>query len=195
MKNPLFDQNEKIKAEADIILSEKNLLGLLQKYGTPHVHGSYKLDLMTWRDLDIHLVSETITKQEFFTLGQEICVALNPTVMNFKDWRLMGDANNPDGYYWGVILGNERKGDWKIDLAAVPLAEHLKTEAVSRDIENRLTEENRAIILEIKNACWTDPMYRKKYGSMHIYRSVLDSGVVDLAGLKKYLENKAEPAI
>ena len=36
---------------------ESGLLTVLARYGEPHLIGSYSLRLMTWRDLDIHVVA------------------------------------------------------------------------------------------------------------------------------------------
>jgi hypothetical protein len=60
MSASLLQLNEEIKNEADVILHEKGLLALLRSFGRPHVSGSYALDLMTWRDLDIYLVVEEL---------------------------------------------------------------------------------------------------------------------------------------
>ena len=47
-------------SEASTILYDYNLLEILEKYGTPNINGSYSLQLMTWRDLDIHLENDEI---------------------------------------------------------------------------------------------------------------------------------------
>jgi hypothetical protein len=52
--NDLLNLNTLIKQEADKILFDEGLLSILRSFGTPHISGSYSLDLMTWRDLDIY---------------------------------------------------------------------------------------------------------------------------------------------
>ena len=69
MDNSLLVQNDLIKKEADEILTGKRLLSILNLFGTPHISGSYALNLMTWRDLDIYLEVENISKSDFFILG------------------------------------------------------------------------------------------------------------------------------
>ena len=66
--------NDSIRSEADRILSS-GLSATLAKYGSVHVVGSYALQLMTWRDLDIHLVQDEADLQTFFTLGGEIAAS------------------------------------------------------------------------------------------------------------------------
>ena len=58
MDDGVLQLNEELKTEADELLYKKGVFDLLQKYGTPHVTGSYFLNLMTWRDLDIYLETE-----------------------------------------------------------------------------------------------------------------------------------------
>ena len=57
-----------IRAEADKLLSS-GLRETLESYGKVHVVGSYRMRLMAWRDLDIHLVREAVDKTAFFALG------------------------------------------------------------------------------------------------------------------------------
>jgi len=190
MYQGLIEQNNKIKAEADLILNDKGLLELLKKYGTPVVHGSYKHNLMTWRDLDIRLVSDDITKERFFELGVGLCKMFDPAAMHFKDWNQKNGAFSVEGYYWGVILGDERNGAWKIDIAAVTSAEQKRTAQIAEEMMSKLTDETREIIMEIKSVCWQDPQYRKKYGSWDIYTAVLDEGIKDLESFQEYLRNK-----
>jgi hypothetical protein len=59
----LLEQNRKIRQEADKLQHENKLLEILSQFGRPHISGSYELDLMTWRDLDIYLQSEGIDEK------------------------------------------------------------------------------------------------------------------------------------
>ena len=69
MNDTYFILNENIKKEANEILNEKGLFSILAAYGKVNISGSYSLDLMTWKDLDIYLEAENITKKKFFKLG------------------------------------------------------------------------------------------------------------------------------
>ena len=109
--------DDAIRTEADRLL-ESGLRALLADYGDVHVVGSYALDLMTWRDLDIHLVRERLDVPAFFTLGGEIAALLQPHRMHFRDESCVATPGLPKGLYWGIYLGNERAGAWKIDVWA-----------------------------------------------------------------------------
>ena len=48
----------RLKAEAESVIEELGLLGLLRGYGRAGVVGSVALDLIVKRDIDIHLLVE-----------------------------------------------------------------------------------------------------------------------------------------
>jgi hypothetical protein len=52
--------------------------------------GSYVLGLMTWRDLDIHVVREDLDVRTFFDLGGEIAGLMKPHRMHFRDESTVG---------------------------------------------------------------------------------------------------------
>jgi hypothetical protein len=190
MTSAPHDLNKSIKQEAGTILNEAGLLAILNEFGTVHISGSYALDLMTWRDLDIYVETEKITLADFFLLGGDIAGALQPAKMNFRNERIAATPGLPSGLYWGVYLGDERKGAWKIDIWAVGGNECKRLLDHCAAIKRKLTPESAQQILAIKSQCWQDPSYRKSYSSGDIYRAVLENGVKDIEQLKKYLRTK-----
>jgi len=172
-------QSEDILREADRLL-ESGLLALLARYGEPHVIGSYSLHLMTWRDLDIHLVRDEVDLQAFFALGGELAELLKPHRMHFRDETLVGTAGLPKGLYWGIYLGDEKAGAWKIDVWAMDREDFESVRRFNDGIASRLTDETRAAILAVKSACWRHPQYRRGFTSADVYAAVLDRGVRDV---------------
>ena len=186
MSNSLLQLNEAIKKEADTMLHEKGLLALLRSFGTPHVSGSYALDLMTWRDLDIYLEVEELNESRFFSLGGQLASLLMPVKMSFRNETIAKTPGLPEGLYWGIYLGNERKGAWKIDIWAVLTAECKRLLDYCAAIQGKLNEQKATQILAIKSRCWQDPEYRRSYSSMDIYTAVLDEGIRDMEGFERY---------
>lgn len=173
--------NDEIRAEADRILGS-GLRRLLAEYGEVHVVGSYALQLMTWRDLDIHLVQEDSGIEVFFRLGGHIAALLHPHRMHFRDESLVRTPDLPQGLYWGVHLGDERRGAWKIDIWQTNRPGFESVRRFSEDIASRLNAHNRQTILAIKEACWVHPEYRRGFTSADVYAAVLDRGVRDVRG-------------
>jgi len=188
MNNSLLDMNLLIKKEADDILYKKGLIDILKSFGTPHIHGSYALDLMTWRDLDIYLHTDTFKEADFFLLGSKLCTLLQPIKMSFRNELIANTPGLPVGLYWGVYLGNERAGSWKIDIWAVDNSEFQKLVRYNTEIRERLTHSAVLSILEIKSQCWKDPEYRRSYNSADIYQAVLEKKITNIDDFKKHFE-------
>jgi hypothetical protein len=168
-------ENE-LHAEADRLLSG-GLQDMLDTFGDVHIVGSYALGLMTWRDLDIHVVREPLERGAFFDLGRRIADHLQPHRMHFRDETIEATPGLPRGLYWGVYLGNEREGAWKIDIWATSSANFEPTRRFCDAIAKRLTPETRESILQIKAACWQHPEYRRGFSSADIYEAVFEHGV------------------
>ncbi|HEX6995383.1 MAG TPA: hypothetical protein VF339_14690 [Gammaproteobacteria bacterium] len=179
-----------LRAEADRLMAS-GLLDVLTSYGSVHVVGSYMMRLMAWRDLDIHLVPDTMDRRTFFTLGGRIASLLSAKRMHYRDEVGGGESRLPDGLYWGVYLGDERKGAWKIDIWATRPEGLDRVRRYCEAIVERLTESRRVTILTIKSDCWAHPEYRRSFSSEDIYTAVLDHGVEDVGEFWRYLEKRA----
>jgi hypothetical protein len=175
-----------LRAEADQLLGG-GLYDTLASYGTVHVVGSYALELMVWRDLDIHLVPEELDREAFFELGGRIAEILTPHRMQFRDERDVRTDGLPAGFYWGVYLGDERAGAWKLDLWATDERGLNRVQTYCHSIRQRLSPQARDRILKIKGECWQQPGYRKRFGSADVYEAVLEHGVEDVAGFQHFL--------
>ena len=173
--------SREIRSEADEIL-QSGLLTILRRHGDVYIVGSYTLGLMTWRDLDLHVVREHLDVAAFFDLGRETATLLKPHRMHFRDESTVGTPGLPPGYYWGVYLGDERSGAWKIDIWQTNRQAFEAVRRFGADLSARLNDENRAVILAIKAACWRHPQYRRGFTSADVYAAVLDRGVRDVPG-------------
>jgi len=169
---------EDLRKEADALLAS-GLANILAAHGEVHVIGSYALNLMTWRDLDVHIVGDTANVAGFFALGSRLEALLQPPRMHFRNEVIAGTPNLPRGLYWGVYLGNERAGAWKIDIWLTDAAGFEPVRQFGDDLSARLTDETRRAILAIKQAAWRHPEYRRGFSSSDIYRAVLDRGLRD----------------
>lgn len=157
MTDPLLEQDAALHAEAEGVLDGTGLKELLSRAGTVHLAGSYALRLMTWRDLDVYLEAPAITVPDFFALGRQVAALLDPYKMSFINNRSRLDATCPPGLYWGIRLGDVRRGAWKIDLWAMDSAA-CRSALDHRDrLAARLTPESRRAILALKAQLWHHP--------------------------------------
>lgn len=65
--------------QANHILHDCGLLNELNRYGTPHIIGSYKMDLIAWNDLDIDVENDSMSLDQLYQLTKFILDNFNPT--------------------------------------------------------------------------------------------------------------------
>lgn len=179
--------DRELHAEADALL-DGGVRGILSEYGRPMLRGSYVLDLMTWRDLDIHLIAPGLSLPGFLELGTRIGGHLSAKKLNFRDHRGSTSPDFASGLYWGIYLGDERAGAWKLDLWSFDSLDEDPAELRDAALAARLRPELRDAILTIKSAVWQDPGYRRSFSSKDIYAAVLDAGVRTPGNFRSYLQ-------
>jgi hypothetical protein len=190
MKDKIHDVSTSLRTEADITLYDRGLLKILQKYGLPYVSGSYALDLMTWRDLDIYLEAEGLSVERFFELGSRLANRLAPPRMHFRNERIAQTQGLPHGLYWGVYFDLSDRQSWKVDIWCVEREECHRLLSHVGSLLEKLTPDNRQVILAIKSECWNHPEYRRGFSSNDIYTAVLDDHVSTLEQFREYLKAK-----
>jgi hypothetical protein len=172
--------NSKDIRTGDILRS--GLQTILDKHGEVHIVGSYAVGLMTWRDLDIHVVRQDRDVRAFFHLGGEIACFLKPHRMHFRDESTVCTPGLPRGFYWvstwvtNVAEPGRSTSGRRIDRRSTWVRRF------GEDLSARLNDTNRAVILEIKAACWQHSRYRRGFTSADVCTAVLDRGVRDVPG-------------
>ena len=181
-----FNCDDELHAAADQLLAG-GLREILSDYGEINIVGSYALRLMVWRDLDIHLLRVGFDRKSVFEVGARIADLLNPQRMHYRDQTINSTEGLPTGFYWGVYLGDERDGAWKIDIWMTRPESFQAIREYGERIKSQLSVATRQTILEIKDACWRHPQYRKGFSSRDIYTAVLDHGITSIEGFWSFL--------
>ena len=187
MKTALRSLSAELRGEADRVIYGKGLLAMLEEYGEPHVSGSYALDLMVWRDLDVYLAADLMSEARFFELGGRLAETLAVSRMHFRNERLAQTAGLPRGLYWGVYFDLMEDIHWKLDIWCVPRDECRRLLTHCQEIQGALTDGSRDAILAIKSACWQHPEYRSGFSSQDIYKAVIVDGIETVDEFRKHL--------
>jgi len=190
MNQQLQNISATIKNEAAEILFKEGLLEILKSFGTPHLSGSYELELMTWKDLDIYLEVDDVDEKNCFDLGSKICTHFHPVKMSFRNEFIGKTEGLPQGLYWGVYLKNQQDAEWKIDIWIVAPSECKRMLEFVSQIKNQLTPESVTHILEIKSKCSMNPLYRRSFTSSDIYSAVLDNKVTSYNEFMDFIHKK-----
>ena len=176
-------ENAELKREAETLIQGCGLPGLLAAYPAWFIGGSYSYDLMCWRDLDIYVLEPERDLKRCFEVAYELSFRLGAKKSRFTN----NTGGEPDGFYWGIKLGDERQGAWKLDVWFLSPTSYEQHASYSAKMNEKLTSESRAIILAIKEAYWRRPEYRDTVTSDQIYRAVLESGAQDLSDFERSL--------
>jgi hypothetical protein len=177
-----------LHAEATGIL-DGGLRSLLEGFGRPVPQGSYALDLMVWRDLDLYLIPphDTLDVDRFFALGGMLAQRLQPHRMHFRDETRRQSPGLPAGMYWGVYLPDTTAPGWKIDPWAITAQQCSRLVKYQAWVTERLTPESRKLILDLKTSVHRHPKYRRGFGAKEVYDAVLSSKVRTLDEFSNYL--------
>jgi hypothetical protein len=165
--------NEQLQAEANLLVEKCGLPKLLVNYPSWFIGGSYNYGLMCWRDLDVYVLDPQHDLRRCFEIAYEVTQRLSAKKSRFTD----NAGAEPNGFYWGIKLGDERQGAWKLDLWFLDNDGYERHSKYCEDLRVRLTPESRAAILELKEAYWRKCEYRNTITSDQIYRAVLDHNV------------------
>jgi len=179
-----------IKAEADALLYDRGLLQVLGEYGKSVITGSYALNLMTWRDLDIYLANDEMTERRFFDLGGEIAWRLKPHRMHYGNTRIEEVPGLPSGLYWGIYTASGLPDVWKIDLWWTESARIRSSQQELDQLKCAIDEDKRRKILVIKDRVCKSPEHRRTIFSVDVYRAVIEDSVDSIGGFSEWLRAK-----
>jgi hypothetical protein len=179
--------NAELKKEADTLIEKHRLPELFAVYSAWFIGGSYSYDLMCWRDLDIYILNPDFDLKRCFEIGFELTHRLGAKKSRFTN----NVGGEPNGLYWGIKLGDERRGAWKLDVWFQDQKGYNEHADYSARMRERLTAETRSIILAIKEAYWQQPSYRDTVTSEMIYRAVLDNGIASIDDFERFLKESA----
>lgn len=175
----LRSEQARLRTQADKMLAETKIMDVFAKYGhLSPIEGSYLYELMMYPDLDIGLIADDVTKQDFANLLKDL--AAHPFVrglstadtINFN----LAKRPMPKGYWIGVDIPfeNDRWGidcwlqqpDWGTD----------QTDDYADRLAN-LDQAAKDAVLAIKYELIRNGTYGKQYLSNNVYDAVLEHGV------------------
>ena len=182
-----LQKQQKLHTTADKILQELDLINFLKKYGKVNIVGSYALNLMTWEDIDIVVISQTseISYKDFLDTVIYLFPKENIYSLDIQDFRKSIYPERPQGIYCGIKYLMKPDIFWKIDIWFF-LSENKAVENVEK-IKSKLNDQNRRIILEIKNTMREEFPHGKKISGIDVYNAVLENKVTNLEEFKHYL--------
>lgn len=183
------ERNENLKRETNQFY-DPLLKSILSPYGKIIITGSYELDVMAWRDLDLLLDVEKIKQSDIYAISNQIFQVYNPTWFETKD-TFFDESGCPKGYFIGFESKIMDNNLWNVDIWFTN-REHIEKHLKYIDhLKEKLTLENRKLIVMLKKILIQQGDYGIKIFSVDIYQSVLEDHVSTLGEFKKWvLKNK-----
>ncbi len=180
-----------LREEASNLLYQEGMLSMLETHGTTRVIGSYALDTMTWRDIDISMqLPEEQDVSLYFAIGKEIATKFQVTKMSYSNHFIRDFAGFDHGLYWGIRI-NYAGREWKIDLWGYGESDYQMHMSEFDTLHSQIIHADRNAILRIKHAISQRPDYRGDvYNSMAVYRAVLTDKVSTLEEFNRWIERK-----
>jgi hypothetical protein len=190
--NNLIQDQERLQKQALGVIQKLNLENILSKYGEFELMGSIKYGLMTWRDIDANLIMEKDPgNDEFWEITKQLFASLHVKLLTVVDNRQQIEKDRPKSMYVGIKYKDKNDEIWKIDLRLIA-RNQITPDKIASLISEKITEETRKIILEIKSQVHDNPKYHKVFSSVDIYKAVLLEDVDNLVNFKKYLINQGK---
>lgn len=175
----LHGEQARLQAQADKMMTDTKIMDVFAKHGhLSPIGGSYLYGLMMYPDLDIGLLADSVTRQDFANLLRDLVA--HPSVrgvstadtINFN----LSKRPMPKGYWVGVDIPFENDR-WGIDcwLQQPNWGSDQKEDYASSLIG--LDQETKDAVLAIKYELIRNGTYGKLYQSSDVYGAVLNRGV------------------
>ena len=191
----LAAQASRLRDEAAELLEGDGLLAIVRSGGPAAVIGSYALDLMTWRDIDIYAkLPDERDVGTFFRIGAAISNRFETIRASYSNMFLRTDQDFGSGLYWGVRL-LYRSHTWKLDLWGYGEREYAEKMSAFERLRRSMDGADRLAVLRVKDAVCQWKQYRRDVYSVHIYEAVTRGGVTTEGGFRDWLRTHVPEAL
>lgn len=179
----LWQRQIQLQAEADAVVQDLELEGLLASLGEPFRVGSSAMGLMVRRDIDITVVCKKLdadTFSGFAAIGARLMQHAMVSTVRFRNdcgkWNIEPEKY-PDGLYLGLTASISEGTVWNLDIWAVDDPARQPDLAHLQSLLPRLNAENRETILQIKHVLATRPKDAASVSSTLVYEAVMDQKI------------------
>ena len=172
----MLSANNEIKRVCDRILYEFGLFDELKKIGTPHIVGSYIMDMMVGNDLDIDVENDRMSLEKLYDLTAFVIKTFKPTWYEAKQ-----EVNNGNTAWFHGFEFQIEGELFNVDIWFFNRDTIENAEAYCRRLASQATGEQRNTIIKFKRELINRGLYRfDRYTSMHVYEAVLEKHITDI---------------
>lgn len=177
----LITQSQNTKVEANEILKKLGLTQKLQNFGKVEIIGSYKLDLMWQKDIDIYIKNPIApNKYDLIGLMQNLFSEDQFFYFKIEDNTTQVKPELPKGVGMFIKLYS----GWKFDLWFMSEEEASEIESITLDLFKKYNPEMKETILQYKKTSVEQGVYNKKFTSYDLYKAIIED---EIESIEKYL--------
>lgn len=181
----LLKSAQQLQKEAFDVLNELKIFSKLTKIGNPKLIGSVKNGLMVWRDIDLEVYVRKYNLNSCLNLINELVSYKNIIAFGLYDFTASKISKSGFmGIYMYFLFKDKMDYEWKIDIWLLDFIP--KPRSFEKFIDNA-TDEQKRVILSIKEKMHRTPLYKKYVISIDIYKAVLEGGVKNFNDFKSYM--------
>jgi hypothetical protein len=169
-----------LQGEARDILAELDLSSRFADVGPVLVTGSFVSGLMAWRDLDIMVLSgPDFSPRDVLRVVARVVEMPGVVSFEYRDERGVRSPTGQlrDERYHLPIMWRRGDVDWRIDLTLWLRDLHQNVTDWHERLRERITVEQRAAVLRIKDVWHRLPSYPDQISGMEICLAVIEDGV------------------
>jgi hypothetical protein len=193
----LLERQDALQAEAECLVGQLALPGMLERAGRVERLGSSVSGLMVWRDLDFGVSCGHLSPERAWKTIAPLAGHPRTTRLEYRNeiGRLAPPELRGCGRYYFVVRHETDAGEeWKIDVSLWSPESPPGPSAHAGELKRRLTPETRLAILWIKDTWHRLPSYPDLVSGMDIYDAVFEYGVRTPEQFGSYLRQRGLPA-
>lgn len=174
---------DELRTQARQLMLEGGVEELLTRYGELYYAGSYALDLMAWKDIDMNLIinDPNDRRQAAAELAKHFILLPEARRVLIDNSLHEKYAGMPQGTCLSVKMG------WKLDIWLVDAATSAQTERKTEWVREHLSPHARSIIVSWKQRHLLPSGRTPKFSGHWLYQAVLGEGLESDADICAYL--------
>ncbi len=187
-QHPLLAQTDELQRRAKAILDKLGLFKRWSAIGEPLLVGSVRFGLLCSPNIDLEIYCDAPDIDRGFGVISDL--AQVPGVNQIVYLNAMGTADQ--GLYWRIDYTDETGTVWDIDnwLVAHDHPDAGLADGLAKAMQERLTDETRLKILEIKKSFAGE----QKPRGVDVYKAVLQGGVTNAKQFRQWIQENP-PAV
>lgn len=187
-----LQRSKKLKEEAQEFIEKKKFEDKLQPYGKFLIVGSFKTDLMVWRDLDLQIILDDYEKRLdiFAKISSQLLEDRELKSIKLINFFQGKKKSMPVGLYMGMSFTTQSQEDWKVDLWTLDEKDQKQSSEFTQKLEEKLTPKHRELILSWKYRLMKDQKRVPQLGSYFLYQAIVFEELSDEKSIISYLRSK-----